>query len=248
MDTQPAITAPVMRLIGVTDVNRSVAFFRDILGFDIGEREGALEAVCGPARIRLGGEDFGPDNHEQPRPRGSAMLFFETDDVAAMHAGIRARGGSPSEIEKVNWIKMRVFEIRDPDGHTLWFGQSYDQPVPAAPPPMLLQALPALPFDDVPAAIAYYRDTLGFRINYQQDDLGVMDRDRITVLLIARTERHKGIGSFTAYVAQADALYAELESKGARLEGPPVSRPWGLRDFTVLDPEGNRIMFAQPFE
>jgi uncharacterized glyoxalase superfamily protein PhnB len=89
---------------------------------------------------------------------------------------------------------------------------------------------------------------LGFKINYAQDDLGVMDRDRITVLLIARTPRHTGIGSFSVYVENADKLYAELQAKGANLQGEPVSRPWGLRDFRVLDLEGNRITFAQAFE
>lgn len=73
-------------------------------------------------------------------------------------------------------------------------------------------------------------------------------RDAITVLLIARTERHKGIGSFYAFVADVDSLYAELSASGASILGPPVSYPWGLRDFRVLDPEGNRITFAQTFE
>jgi uncharacterized glyoxalase superfamily protein PhnB len=67
-------------------------------------------------------------------------------------------------------------------------------------------------------------------------------------LLIARTEQHRGIGSFSAYVADADALYGELLAKGAHVLGPPVSHPWGLRDFRVIDLEGNRITFAQTFE
>jgi len=31
-------------------------------------------------------------------------------------------------------------------------------------------------------------------------------------------------------------------------QGEPVSRPWSLRDFGVLDLEGKRIGFGQPFE
>jgi uncharacterized glyoxalase superfamily protein PhnB len=113
---------------------------------------------------------------------------------------------------------------------------------------MMRQALPELPFDDVAAAVAHYRDVLGFRINYVQPDLGVMYRDGVTVLLIARTERHKGIGSAYFYVEDADALYAELRANGAGVQGEPVSHPWGLRDFHVLDLEGNGITFGQPFE
>ncbi len=108
--------------------------------------------------------------------------------------------------------------------------------------------MPELPLDDVPAGVAHYRDVLGFRVNYQQHNIGVMDRDAVRLLLIARTERHRGIGSAYVYVESADALYAELRANGASVQGEPVSRPWGLREFEVLDPEGNRLTFGQPFE
>jgi catechol 2,3-dioxygenase-like lactoylglutathione lyase family enzyme len=242
-----------MRFIGVADAARSIAFYRDVLGFGIRDDSGITEAVYGPARIRFGEQDRAPGISEQPRPRGSAILFFETGDVEAFHAAVRARGGITSELEKVNGIKMRMFEIRDPDGHTLWFGQSYDHPCQPAPAPMMEKALPHMPVGDVAAAVAYYRDVLGFSINYQQDDLGVMDRDRITLLLIPRmliprTELQAGIGSAYVYVADADALHAELLAKGANVQGEPVSHPWGLRDFAIIDPDGNRFTFGQPFE
>jgi hypothetical protein len=68
------------------------------------------------------------------------------------------------------------------------------------------------------------------------------------VWLIARTEQHKGIGSFGTYVSDVEALYAEQTAKSARTLGEPVSYPWGLRNFSVLDLEGNRITFSQTFE
>ncbi len=248
-----AVASPVMRFLPVADLSLSVAFYRDVLGFEIRAENNSTEAVMGPARIRFGKEGYAPTDWKTPRAPGSAILFLQSDDVEARHAALRARGGKPSRIERVNWIKMRMFEIRDPDGNVLWFGQSYhkDQDSPSrrgSQPRGLWQALPELPFDNVPAAVTYYREVLGFRINYQQDDLGVMDRDAITLLLIARTEAHKGIGSFEAYVSNADALFEELSAKGAKVLGPPVSHPWGLRDFKVIDLEGNRITFAQTFE
>jgi len=112
----------------------------------------------------------------------------------------------------------------------------------------LQRIMPELPLADVPAGVAHYRDVLGFQVNYQQDDIAVMDRDRVRVLLIARTEKHGGIGSCYVYVESADALYTELVGKGANVQGPPISRPWGLREFRVLDPEGNQLTFGQPFE
>jgi predicted enzyme related to lactoylglutathione lyase len=233
------ITNPVMRCLPVADIARSTAFYRHILGFEI--KDGP-EAILGPARLQF-----------EKQANAPAIIFFQTDDISAYRASIVARGGSPSEIEKVNWIKMRMFELRDPDGNIIWFGQTYhiDQDSPSLRDGQrkgIRQALPELPSDNVPAAVKYYCDVLGFSINYQQDDLGVLDRDAITILLIARTEQHKGIGSFGTYVENADALYAELSAKGAKTLGEPVSYPWGLRSFSVLDLEGNRITFSQTFE
>ena len=246
---------PVMRFLAVADVDRSARFYRDVLDFDVREQNGGMEATLGPVRIRFGKEGFEPGDwtFETPRPPGSAILFLECEDVAAKRTALRVRGAVTSGLERVNWIKMQVFEVRDPDGNVLWFGQSYhkgqDSPSRRAEQSRgLRQALPELPFHDVAAAVVYYRDVLGFRINYQQHDLGVMDRDAITVLLIARTAQHQGIGSCEFYVSDADALYDELQGKGAGIQGPPVSRPWGLRDFRIIDLEGNRLTFAQTFE
>jgi catechol 2,3-dioxygenase-like lactoylglutathione lyase family enzyme len=252
---RPAIIAPVSRHLSVADVERSLAFYRDVLGFDVrmvpaGDGVPAVaEAVYGPARIQFGVDEGAFNSTGELRPRGSAMLFFQTEDVEAMIDWIRARGGAPSDLEKVNWIKMQIFEIRDPDGHRLWYGQSFQQPSPEPDPlRQLRQALPELPLDDVARGVAYYRDVLGFKVNHAQHDLGVMDRDDITLVLVARTERHSGIGSCYVYVRDADALHAELRARGANLQGEPVSHPWGLRDFHVLDLEGNQIRFGQPFE
>jgi uncharacterized glyoxalase superfamily protein PhnB len=45
-----------------------------------------------------------------------------------------------------------------------------------------------------------------------------------------------------------DALYEELTSRGVVALGAPVSQPWGLRSFTIVDPEKNTITFSQTFE
>jgi len=246
-----AIITPVSRLLGAADLARTTTFYRDVLGFEVHQSAGdatAIEVVSGKARIRFGADDYAPADWDERRPIGSAIVFFETDNVDAIHAAARARRGKPSDLEKVNAIKMRVFEIRDPDGHTLWFGQSFHEPGKRAPRGLLEKALPEMPLSDVLAGVAHYRDVLGFRVNYQQADIGVMDRDDVRVILIARTERHKGIGSAYVYVHDADTLCAELRRSGANVQSDPISQPWGLREFRVLDIEGNQITFGQPFE
>lgn len=239
------ITAPVSRILAVADLGRSLAFYRDVLGFTT--RENVVQS--GAARIEFVAGDSAVDSTGERRPRGAAILFFVSDDVAALRHAVIARGGKPSELEKVNGIKMRMFEIRDPEGHTLWFGQSFQEPDGEKDPARQLQRmLPEFPLSDVPTGVAYYQKVLGFKIDYAQDDVGVMYRDDVTLLLILRTEQHKGIGSCYVYIRDADALHAELLARGANVQGEPVSQPWGLRDFRVLDLEGNRITFGQPFE
>ncbi len=249
------IIAPVSRHLSVCDLARSLAFYRDVLGFtvrELAEGDGLpaeAEAVLGPARIQLTTSDVAYDSQGGARPQGSAMLFFKTDNLDAVRDGQVARGGTPSAIEKVNWIKYRMFVISDPDGHQLWFAQSYQYPTPPPDPNrQCRKALPQMPLDDVLKGVDYYRDCLGFEINHQQGDLAVMFRDDVVVLLIARTDRHKGIGSCYIYINSADDLHAELLARGARVEGEPISHPWGLRDFAVLDLEGNQIWFGETFE
>lgn len=113
--------------------------------------------MSGPARIQLGVDQAAYDSTGERRPRGSAIPFFETDDVTGMREGVHGRGGTPSEIEKVNWIKMRMLQVADPDGHVLWFDQSFQMPDTGKDPLRQLEkALPMMPLSDVAAGVAYY--------------------------------------------------------------------------------------------
>ena len=246
-----SIVAPVSRQLTVSDLERSVRFYQDVLGFEarrpaddsaLDERSRRCDVVRGPARIELTATVDTASNGAHH------ILFFETDDAAAMHDALESAGARPSALEDVNWIKMRVFEVRDPDGNILWFGTPFGGPNVPRSDRMLRAIMPEMPLTDVPAGVAYYRDVLGFTVNYAQQDIGVMDRDKTRLLLVARSPRHTGIGSCSFYVQDADALHAELVAKGANVQGEPVSHPWGLREFRVLDLEGNQLSFAQTFE
>jgi len=239
------MVAPVFRDLPVTVAGRSVAFYRDVLGFEVSKptNGAAAEVTNGPVRLRFverGGKD------------GAHTVFFETDDVRGMREAIAARGGKPGEVDRVNWIRMHAFELRDPDGHALWFGQSLHTPLREIHTPQgigqLRQIIPSMPHRDVARGIAHYRDVLGFTINFAQENLGVMDRDSVRVLIVKRDDRGVGVGGCYVYVRDIDQLHAELVAKGANVQETPVSHPWGLRDFSVRDDEGNEITFGQTFE
>ena len=44
-------------------------------------------------------------------------------------------------------------------------------------------------------------------------------------------------------VPDLDAMYQELKQAGVEPESPPTDRPWGERDFHVIDPDGNILEF-----
>jgi MerR family transcriptional regulator, thiopeptide resistance regulator len=50
------------------------------------------------------------------------------------------------------------------------------------------------------------------------------------------------------YVADVDAHYARVRSRGARPDSEPKDMPYGQREYGVTDPEGHRWWFATPLK
>jgi len=49
-------------------------------------------------------------------------------------------------------------------------------------------------------------------------------------------------------VDDANAVYSAFRSKGAKFSAEIEDKPWGLREFCVLTPEGHRIVFAEELD
>src|SRR5688572_8730696 len=60
---EPQITAPVSRWLGASHLDRTVAFWRDVMGFQVSEPAGGngVELTSGRARIHFGDLDTAPD-------------------------------------------------------------------------------------------------------------------------------------------------------------------------------------------
>ena len=107
----------------------------------------------------------------------------------------------------------------------------------------LLQAQPALPVSDVERAFAFY-EKLGFAKHYQNADLHLLI-ERDGVILHLATQIVGGIGGCQILVEGVDALYERANEAGARMLHQIQDEPWGTRDFTCLDPDGNAVTFAE---
>jgi lactoylglutathione lyase len=106
----------------VGDIERSLAWYRDVLGFTVGERWeregrlGGVELVAGRVSFWLSQDDW---KKGRDRVKGEGFrLYCETaQDVDRLAAQIRLRGGSLLEGPRDQpWGGGRDFAVSDPDG------------------------------------------------------------------------------------------------------------------------------------
>ena len=106
------------------------------------------------------------------------------------------------------------------------------------------QAVPELPVIDVERAQQYYRDVLGFEIGWLQPgkEIGAVSRGQMAIFFRRRQEPFEPAVHWV-FAEDVDATYEEFRSSGAKIVEPPEKKPWGLRQFTVEDLDGNRFYF-----
>ncbi len=124
--------------------------------------------------------------------------------------------------------------------------------------------IPSIPVRSVPAAAAFYRDRLGFRIAHVDGGFAIVIRDDAEVHLWGasdeswRSRAHaatspvsSGAESFIAGTASCriavDELYAELRASEV-LHSPSMvveNTAYGTREFPTLDSDGNLLTFFQ---
>ena len=103
---------------------------------------------------------------------------------------------------------------------------------------------PELPVADVERAQQHYRDTLGFEIGwlYPGKEIGAVSRDNVAIFFRRKSQPFEPSVHWV-FAVDIDATYDELRSLGARIVEPLEKKPWGLRQFTVEDLDGNRFYF-----
>ena len=117
----PTLTRP-RYVIAVPDLDRSAAFYRDVLGFTINPVDGArLSFFERDACIIFAGEcrDALPPGELGDH---SYYAYLEVSDVDALHAEVTGRGVEiVKPLQDEPW-GMREFGIRTIDGHRMMFG------------------------------------------------------------------------------------------------------------------------------
>jgi len=115
---------------------------------------------------------------------------------------------------------------------------------------------------DVPAALAFYRDRLGFDITFQGPEpgdifFGIVQRGGAMIMLkdvgvepVPNYTRdvNNGNARWDAYVnvPEPDALAAEFASRNVDLSEPLKDTDEGLRGFELTDVDGYVLFFGRP--
>ena len=121
-----------------------------------------------------------------------------------------------------------------------------------------------LAHNDPDAALAFYRDTLGFEVRLDVGyegmrwlTVGPVDQKSTSIVLhppavdpgITDDERRiiiemmaKGTyGSLLLATGDLDATFEKIQASGAEVVQEPIEQPYGVRDCAVRDPAGNLI-------
>jgi catechol 2,3-dioxygenase-like lactoylglutathione lyase family enzyme len=103
------------------------------------------------------------------------------------------------------------------------------------------------PVSDLDASLLHFRDVLGFREAFRFGQYAGIERDECQIHLSQRgnpNTSEPGTGAIYIFCDEVDSYYAEIVSRGANIAEPPRDYEYGMRDFVVRDPDGNRLSFA----
>jgi len=100
----------------------------------------------------------------------------------------------------------------------------------------------------------YYIDKLGFERDFTAPGWEFLSFGIFKVMLgecseemtAAETGNHSWFAH--ALVQNVDEIYAEFLERGASILSKMENKPWGIREFSVVTPDGHRIGFGEMIE
>ena len=114
---------------------------------------------------------------------------------------------------------------------------------------MMVGAATVFVVSDMATSVEHYRDVLGFTVTFQYGNptfYTCLCRDEVALHLLAahKTKRRPGNGGICVFVRDVDTVHAELAARGAKVIKPPQNYDYGMRDFDVVDLDGNQLTFG----
>ncbi len=114
---------------------------------------------------------------------------------------------------------------------------------------MLASVCPKLPMIDPAVTRQFYETGLGFGLVGDYGDYLMLEREGVELHFFSFPTIIPAKSDFMAYVrveGDIDALHAEWRSQpdSEAWLRPLESKPWGMREFSVVDPNGTCLTFG----
>jgi catechol 2,3-dioxygenase-like lactoylglutathione lyase family enzyme len=116
---------------------------------------------------------------------------------------------------------------------------------------MLTNINPKLPMRDKNATRAFYTNKLGFKLYGSADFDGylMMEKDQIQIHFFEykKLNPKENYGQVYIRTNNIDSFYKSLLDIKTTIHpnGPLETKPWGQKEFSVLDPDNNLLTFGQ---
>ena len=111
-----------------------------------------------------------------------------------------------------------------------------------------LSCRPNLEVDDLAPAAVFLREVLGFEVEVDEPEMGLvlLRRDAVGLALV-QSPTSSANATTAAYigVTGVDDLHEQCAARGARIVTGLADHPWGLRDFVVEIPGGHRLALGE---
>lgn len=115
------------------DVQASIQFYTELLGFRVTGRmdnvgiSGWASLNHGSVQIMLASPTYIPQPVKVDGRYPQLMLYFYPENIDTLHATVREHGRETTELV-VRFYGMKEFEMLDPSGHVLVFGEETAEP------------------------------------------------------------------------------------------------------------------------
>lgn len=117
---------------------------------------------------------------------------------------------------------------------------------------MITSAIPKLPFIDKQQTLDFYVNQLGFVLGSDYGDYLILRTDSIELHFFSYPTLDPGKSDFMIYLRidrDIEKLYEKFSKMNPPLKrlGKLESKPWGQKEFPLIDPNGTLLTFGQAY-
>ena len=112
----------------------------------------------------------------------------------------------------------------------------------------LTSAVPIVPARELAATTSWYRDRLSFEVVHVESEYGIVGRDGVYVHFWGPSgiAPKDSMFMYRVGVRGIDELFAHCGGEGIVHPNAPLEdKPWGAREFAVIDVDGNLVTFFE---